>query len=720
MKKIIALFLAIVTMVNMIPMSALAVEWTIDPSSAFQSEKTFKLTNDGLCAVMSFGSKALGQLTLNVETIDKSEIQGVTALVIKSRTPVSFSYTGINNQIVDKTSSSMWHLDTESGRKVEWLDFKDSIKTGAIAVEKSADGIDWTTDYTNVNVFEGVPDSINKFYTARRADLNNGCFYRVTIVYKTTYCKEQSRFLFFDTSTYEKTWHAEIYSFFLMADEELESVSSSGLTAPNDFDAAIGAAGIANQTAANEAAAIESIMEQAHPHAYAAEAANTQAHAIKGIFNRSTATYTGADNAKNGSDYIITNNSDNTIIATIQCKYYSTASQTVSSCFEEDSMGNIVFRYYYNKQPMTIEVPADQYDKAVLAMERRIAAGQVPGVTDPSEASNIVQKGSVTYQQAVNIAKAGTIDSLVYDAKTGCVSAISTFGISALIQFGVSKWNGEDIETALKSSLYTGLRIGGNSFATHILASQLTRTSLNSLLVPGSEAVIHAIGPKAAAVIVNAGRVGLTPIYGAAAMKSAAKLLRGNIIAETVALLVFTVPDLVEMFRGRMSGKQVLKDVATTAGGLAGAATGMSVGQVIGSAIFPGVGSAIGGFIGAIAGGMGVSFGTAAVVDLIAEDDADEMLDIISMELQNLAEEYLLNEAEATKVVDELQSEITASTLKDMFAASNRHNYARNLIEPIIAAQVSEREKVALPSEDVISEAMIDTLEEIYDMGLVG
>ena len=45
------------------------------------------------------------------------------------------------------------------------------------------------------------------------------------------------------------------------------------------------------------------------------------------------------------------------------------------------------------------------------------------GVTDGSEAENLVRKGNVTYAQAKNIAKAGTIDSLKYDAANGVITA---------------------------------------------------------------------------------------------------------------------------------------------------------------------------------------------------------------------------------------------------------------------------------------------------------
>ena len=61
---------------------------------------------------------------------------------------------------------------------------------------------------------------------------------------------------------------------------------------------------------------------------------------------------------------------------------------------------------------MQIEVPSDKYDAAVEAMQEKIKNGSVPGISDPEEAKNIVRKGHFTYEQAKNIAKAGTVESL--------------------------------------------------------------------------------------------------------------------------------------------------------------------------------------------------------------------------------------------------------------------------------------------------------------------
>ena len=66
---------------------------------------------------------------------------------------------------------------------------------------------------------------------------------------------------------------------------------------------------------------------------------------------------------------------------------------------------------------MQIEVPSDKYDSAVQAMENRIKNGQIPGVSDPGKAKEIVRRGAFTYEQVRNIARFGTVQSLTYDAR---------------------------------------------------------------------------------------------------------------------------------------------------------------------------------------------------------------------------------------------------------------------------------------------------------------
>ncbi len=444
-------------------------------------------------------------------------------------------------------------------------------------------------------------------------------------------------------------------------------------------------------------------------HGFAAEQANTLYDNIKGIFNGQKSKVIGDNNKYNGADRLLTL-MDGTPYQ-IQTKYHKTAKASIDACF--DSEGK--FRYLYKGLPMKIEVPSDQYDDAVCYMKEHIENGDIPGISDAEQATEIVRKGNITYKQAKNIAKAGNIDSIKYDAVNGCVDFAYSFGISAAVEFAVGLWNGEDIETALSQSALTGLQVGGTSFVISVLAGQISKSAVEDMLVGTSEKIANLMGTKAAAAYVSAFRTG-GEFSTSAITNSAAKLLRGHIIVTTVSLIVLSIPDIVDTCSGRMSGKQLLKNVAETGAGIIGGLGGWFGGATLGTAIFPGVGTVIGGIIGSVAGGFIMQIATGAVTDLIVEDDAEEMLDIISDEFKTLAEEYLLNEAEIEETMEYLNTDITGDTLKDMFACSSRELYASEVIlRPEIIKVINKRSSIEIPDTDTYQKSVITALESLYD-----
>ena len=454
-------------------------------------------------------------------------------------------------------------------------------------------------------------------------------------------------------------------------------------------------------------------------HGFAAEQANhLYDKVVNGDFFGKEKVRLVGDDIDPDTGHIIKNGADRIVNGTnIQTKYCSSGSKCIQACFEDGK-----FRYINpDGSPMQIEVPSDKYDQAVQAMKDRIKNGQVPGIDDPNEAENIVRKGHFTYEQAKNIAKAGTVESITFDAVNGMIVATSTFGISAALSFATSVWNGDDIDIALKNATYTGLKVGGTTFVTAVLASQLSKAGLNSALVSSSEAIVALMGPKASAMLVNAFRSG-TNIYGAAAMKSAAKLLRGNVITSAVSVVVLSSFDIANIFRGRISGKQLFKNVtetaSTVAGGTAGWVGGATAGATVGSFI-PVIGTAVGGFVGGLlgsfAGGAGAGKISGKVLDKFIEDDADEMVKIIEKVFQQLAVDYLLSEQEATNVVDKLKDKLNGKTLKNMFASSDRKQFARNLLIDSIELEVRKRKHIKLPSDKQMQNALIEVLESIAD-----
>lgn len=421
-------------------------------------------------------------------------------------------------------------------------------------------------------------------------------------------------------------------------------------------------------------------------HGFAAERANDGIDTLLGRDAR----ILGDDNAKNGADRMVDGQF-------IQTKYCQDARTSVNAGFTNGGQGS--YRYLdKNGNPMQLEVPSDQYDEAVQCMEQKIKEGKVPGVSDPKQAKNLVRKGHVTYAQAKAIAKAGTIESLTFDAAHGIVIGASALGISATITFAQAVWNGESVEKAIDQALIAGLQAGGAGFLISVGTAQLARTGLNQAMMTPSIALTRALPPSVRQTLLNFFRNG-APIYGEAATHNLAKLMRSNVIAGAVTVVVLSSGNIINFFRGRISAGQLMAEVGVLVSGIGGGALGMAIAGVLLGPL-----GVIAGTLGAIAGGMiAGTLSSSAAQKLIAsfhESDAQKMVKILENSLQELEPGYLLSQEEGLLVVEELRKLLNAEVLLCMFASEDRKLFADTLVKVAIEKVVRLRASISVPQSD--------------------
>ena len=418
----------------------------------------------------------------------------------------------------------------------------------------------------------------------------------------------------------------------------------------------------------------------------------------------------GRDNAKNGADRSV----DGVLI---QTKYYKTARGSLEACFDSSSHQ---YRYLAKDgTPMQLEVPKDQYQQVLRGFEKKISQGKVPGVSDPKDAEKIVRKGKLTYDQAVNLAKPGTAESLKYDAATGAVTCSCAFGLSFLATTFMAYRETRDINGAVQAGIAAGVQVFGLSFAQHMVVSQLSRTGLSNALMAPSQAVVGGLGFKASATIVNGLRAltGKTAISGAAASKQLAKMLRGNAVSAAVTLAVFSVPETYKLFQGKASGAQYAQNMAclatSVAGGISGAtAAGVAaakVGAAAGTAVSPGVGTIVG-----LAGGMvGGTVGTAAagvVSGILFEGDSASFGRNFNAMVSCMAVEYLLDGREMDEllaVLDGVKPEEFKALMEETLSSQFQEAKVRAFLVPMFDEIVSRRKRFALPTSRQISDALV-------------
>ena len=429
-------------------------------------------------------------------------------------------------------------------------------------------------------------------------------------------------------------------------------------------------------------------------HGYAAEQGNNLYDNINGR----NAEILGDDNAKNGPDRIV----DGQLI---QTKYCQNAKASVNSGFKDGK-----YRYLdCNGNPMQLEVPSDQYEEAIRIMEEKIRNGQVPGCKNPKDASKIIRKGNITLKQAINIAKAGTVESLIFDAAHGAVIGLSAAGISSTIILAKALWNGEDLDTAIDMAMYSGIQAGGITFVTSVVTSQVTKTGVSNLLIKPSNELVKLLPSTIRKQLLAAIRDG-APIYGAAASKNLSKLLRGNFITQVITVLVLSSNDIWHYAQGKISGKQLFKEVTTLVSGLIG-------GSIVGALLVPlgPVGIIIGGIIGT---GLS-SEAMRRLLNQFIEDDAIKLVEIVNRRLAILANEFLLSKSELDLVVEILRGCLVYGKLLEMYASEDRIIFANELIKKCISSVIIWRASILIPDQVSLTKSITRVLMKIEDRSLL-
>lgn len=438
-------------------------------------------------------------------------------------------------------------------------------------------------------------------------------------------------------------------------------------------------------------------------HGFAAEQANTLYDQV----TLNNAKVIGGDNLKDGADRLVNGQ-------LIQSKYCKTGSKCIAECFDGDR-----FRYVDGKgRPMQIEVPSDKYSDAVKAMENRIKRGQVPGVDDPQEAGRIVRKGHFSYEQAKNIAKAGTFESITFDTVKGVQIGLEAGAFTFLISFGLSLWNGKDKEKALQEAIYA---------AKHTLLQQGTITvlqeqSIKSALFKDGTKFIGSIVEKASSY------VGLPKILA----KELSGFLKSNTATITITVAVLSVGDIFRYFEKEITLTQLVRNVgkstATVGGALVGGIAGVgaakfaagSLGVVTTGVEIFSAAAALSNPIGwvSIVGGMilgsslGGKIGSWLGEKVFGDDEKErqrreeyeraemnrrieEMYPILKTYFAYLAEVYLLTDEECQTILKKIDDMGIQDLLLSIYEKENRIVCLNMILRPIFIGVTINRKFIS-------------------------
>lgn len=121
---------------------------------------------------------------------------------------------------------SQWHVIDDSGKQVDTFRLDEKIKSGAVILQTSLDGENWTDDTTLTDVF--TPDSVlsKPFYMTKDVQQENGCYYRIVVAYKLERITGSHKTAFKNVKEKEIKRVAEVYTFHVASKDAANAISA--------------------------------------------------------------------------------------------------------------------------------------------------------------------------------------------------------------------------------------------------------------------------------------------------------------------------------------------------------------------------------------------------------------------------------------------------------------------------------------------------------------
>lgn len=173
------------------------------------------------------GGNTFGSFAVSGNLKNTGNKNGIPTYSVSSDN-VNFHYTYSQSQL--NVSETEWHLIDDKTKKVDVISLDKNILSGAIIIQSSKNGVDWITDMTMTDVFASSTDLSDALYTTKGIQLENGCYYRVIVVYELQRKAGEGRILFIPTEEKEEKKIAEVYEFYAVSSEVAGITTSAAAT----------------------------------------------------------------------------------------------------------------------------------------------------------------------------------------------------------------------------------------------------------------------------------------------------------------------------------------------------------------------------------------------------------------------------------------------------------------------------------------------------------
>ena len=347
-----------------------------------------------------------------------------------------------------------------------------------------------------------------------------------------------------------------------------------------------------------------------------------------------------------------------------------------------------------------IEIPADVYDKFADQLGSK---------------KNFILRGAYSYEAVKIIAQSKLVKALELDDVSGEIKTSSAVGISAELEFAFAVWNFYDKESAIDRVIFSRLKASGK--LQEILSDSIEKNQDCDDYMNELEEVAEEFGKKAAVKSVGyfKGKFQSDRTIDIDAPVQISKVpqifhkvkdLTGDMISsfwDEIVLVANSAEDIKDCYDGRISKKQLAKNVTITTAGM----LGYPAGYAMGGAVAAMVGApAVIAFIPAFLVGYGFKKSYKAFakekLDAFIKDDNEKMKRILEEIQAEMLEGKFLTIYEVGLLEEAKHDDIKNNCLKDMYGAGEndfeRTKWARQHIAERLNDIYRQRKVILMPS----------------------
>ena len=225
-KRLVAVFLCTLLTFSILPAQAQAAGTSVDVSGQvyeFEGNSHYEFSSSDIPLVTDAAS-TMGGLSVNGEVKENGDMNGIPVYSVRTGN-LTLRYVVKQAQL--NLPTDKWHLIEDSSKNVDGVKLDKKIGFGALIVQTSVDGENWITDVIKYNVLTDGSELDDPFFTTKDVQLDNGCYFRVIVVYKMEIQTGEKKVGFIRIPETEDKKVAEVYTFYAASNDPTRNITDS-------------------------------------------------------------------------------------------------------------------------------------------------------------------------------------------------------------------------------------------------------------------------------------------------------------------------------------------------------------------------------------------------------------------------------------------------------------------------------------------------------------